>query len=231
MKVTRKENNQGLTYFLSDENKCLKIENHSNGVVWQFFNKDTYDKQDSTDEVYETMLITKENYQIFELFRKLLSDIKTGSIIKPEEIIPEPTFDDEFDVRDVYNVDPYSLTEEDIESLTNHYKNEVAATKNAEIVASPDYEQLYEDGIVTWITGRDIACISETEEGILLEFIRCDQELEGTLKNLLGILSLTFEKSNRLSTPFTRMFTELSEYIPEYHQIHLEELAYKKTKK
>lgn len=81
-------------------------------------------------EVYDTFTITKENYTIYRLFDELMTDAKTGEIFKSEEIIPEPTWDDEFYVGDVFDIDPFTLKEADEEALTNLYKQNKAGEIN-----------------------------------------------------------------------------------------------------
>lgn len=240
MKVIKETHDFGAVYYLNQDEKYLRIIYGGNlDLYWHFINKKSRREETSAyQDVYESMLITKENYTIYRLFEELMSETKNGEIYKPEEIILEPTWNDEFDVRDVYDVGSLPLSEEDEESLTNHYKQEKANEVNERITSSEAYEMLYQDNTITWYSDdapletADIVKISKVEDGFLLEFTRPNLDPEESELHFPGTLSIRFSNSGSrygdLVTLFTRMYNKLSEYEPEYHQIHLEEIAYQK---
>lgn len=240
MKVTKETHDFGAVYYLNQDEKYLRIIYGGNlDLYWHFINKKSRREETSAyQDVYESMLITKENYTIYRLFEELMNETKNGEIYKPEEIIPEPTWDDEFDVRDVYDIGSLPLSEEDEESLTNHYKQEKATEINERLTSSEAYEMLYQDDTITWhsddapLETADIVRISKVEEGFLLEFTRPNLDPEESKLHYPGTITIRFSNSGSrygdLVTLFTRMYNKLSEYEPEYHQIHLEEIAYQK---
>ena len=198
---------------------------------------DIYQTFDNKD-VYETMLITKENYTIYRLFEELIREIQTCEVYKPEEIVLEPTFADEFYVCDVFDVDPFSLSEEDEQSLTEAYRRTKAKEANERIKKTTKYDLLTKDNSITWysddasIEAADVVRLSIVEEGILLEFTRPDLDPAKDQFCYPGLLNIRFSNSgsryDELVNIFNRMYQKLQEYEPVYHQIHLEELDYQK---
>ena len=78
MEVTREKGMEsGYDYILQEDNKILRIAFGSNlDLYWSLTNLDEDKTLDSLyDEQYDTFLITKENYLIYELFKKLVGDI------------------------------------------------------------------------------------------------------------------------------------------------------------
>lgn len=242
MKVFKEEQEFGTSYFLEQDEKYLKIIYGGNlDLYWHFINKKARRENESAYEnVYETMLITKENYTIYQLFSNLLTEAKKCEVYKAEEIIPEPTWDGEFDVRDVYPELPFftELSEEDEISLTNAYKAKKATEVNSRLKNSSEYKSLVQNDSIVWYSDdnekskADIVRISETEEGILLEFTRPNLDPKKDDFHFPGTLTIRFSNSGsrygELVNLFTRMYNNLYEYEPEYHQIHLEELAYQR---
>lgn len=240
MEVRKEEQEFGATYYLTQEDKCLKIIYGGNlDLYWYFFNnKSRKENSLSTTNVYESLLITKENYTIYSLFETLIRETKKGTVFLPYEIELEPTFYDEFDICDIYDIDPFSLDKEDEESLTRHYRQEESTRINKKIQDSFAYRELTKDNAITWhsddapLDYADIVRITEVEEGILLEFTRPNIDTTKIDAPLPGTLSIRFSNSgsrySELVTLFTRMYNRLTNYEPEYHQIHLEELEYQK---
>lgn len=240
MKVTKKQHESGATYYLEQDNKCLKIIYGGNlDLYWFFFNRTTRSENvSSTRDVYESMLITKENYTIYNLFESLLREALSGNVYQPEEVVLEPTFYDEFDICDVYNIDPFSIDKEDEESLTKAYRVECANKQNKKIQDSFEYKELTKDKSITWhsddapLEKADIVKITEVEEGILLEFTRPNLTDEEIKNHLPGTITIRFSNSGSrygdLVNLFNRMYNRLTEYEPIYHQIHLAEIEYQK---
>lgn len=240
MKVFKEEQDFGTTYYLNQDDKYLKIVYGGNlDLYWFFINKKSREENISPyQDVYESMLITKENYTIYQLFERLLREIKTCEIYQPSEVILEPTFFDEFDICDIYDVDPFTLSKEDEISLTNHYRQETADKMNQKIRLSQAYQTLTQNNAITWhsddeqIEKADIVRITETEEGILLEFTRPNLDSKKERQHLPGTIAIRFSNSGSrygaLAHVFNRMYNNLTEYEPDFHQIHLEELEYQK---
>ena len=240
MKVRKEQHDFGSTYYLEQDDKCLKLIYGGNlDLYWYFFNKKARQENVSPyQDVYESMLITKENYTIYSLFESLIRETKSGQVFLPEEVTLEPTFYDEFDICDIYDVDQYSIDDEDRESLTQTYRVSQANKANESFKKSVEYQELTKDNAITWhsddapLNTADIVRITEVEEGILLEFTRPDLDPETSELHFPGTLSIRFSNSGSrygdLVTLFIRMYNRLNEYEPDYHQIHLEEIAYQK---
>lgn len=235
MQVRKEEHGLCPTYYLIEGDTCLKIIYSDNlDLNWYIVSKN----KSSNKAVYESMLITKENYTIYSLFESLIRETQQGRVYLPTEIELEPTFYDEFDICDVYDIDPFSIDEEDEISLTNHYRREESDRINKKIKDSFAYRELTKDNAITWhsddapIEYADMVRITEVEEGILLEFTRPDLDNSKIDIPLPSTLSIRFSNSGsrygELVTLFTRMYNRLTEYEPDYHQIHLEELEYQK---
>lgn len=235
MQVIKEEQGLGSAYYLIEGDTCLKIIYSDNlDLKWCIYNKNNSSRKSS----YESMLITKENYTIYSLFESLIRETQQGRVYLPNEIELEPTFYDEFDICDIYDVDPFSLDEEDEISLTNHYRREESDKMNKMIKDSFAYQDLTQNNAITWrsddgpIESANIVRITEVEEGILVEFIQ--PQLDTTKMDVPSSSSLKIRFANSgsryggLVNLFTRMYNRLTEYEPDYHQIHLEELEYQK---
>lgn len=240
MEVTKEEYEFGASYYLTQDDKCLRIIYGGNlDLYWYFFNKKSRrENTSSIKDVYESMLITKENYTIYSLFERLISETREGKVYLPDEIELEPTFYDTFDIRDIYDVDPFAIDEEDEVSLTEHYRNEESERMNKRIQNSFAYQELTKNNSITWhsddapLEYADMVKITEVEEGILLEFTRPNIDITKVDAPLPGTLSIRFSNSGsrygELVTIFTRMYNRLTEYEPIYHQIHIEEIEHQK---
>lgn len=240
MKVTKEERDFGPAYFLTEGQSTLRISIEGNfDLYWQINNQQSrIENKSAYKDVYETMLITKENYTIYRLFEELIREIQTCEVYKPEEIVLEPTFADELYVCDVFDVDPLSLSEEDEQSLTEAYRRTKAKEANERIKKTTKYDLLTKDNSIIWysddasIETADVVRLSIVEEGILLEFTRPD--LDPTKEQFCypGLLNIRFSNSgsryDELVNIFNRMYQKLQEYEPVYHQIHLEELDYQR---
>lgn len=98
---------------------------------------------------------------------------------------------------------------------------------------------LYQDGVIIWhsddapLESADFLRISQVEDGYLLEFTRPNQIPEKSALHFPGSIDIRFSNSGSrygdLVTLFTRMCNKLNEYDQDYHQIHLEEIAYQKN--
>jgi hypothetical protein len=240
MKVTKEERDFGPAYFLTEGETTLRISLEGNfDLYWQINNQQSRkEKKSAYKDVYETMLITKENYTIYKLFEDLIRELKNCEVYKPEEIVLEPTFADEFDICDIFDIDPFSLSEEDEHSLTESYRRTKAKEANERIKKTTKYDLLTKDSSITWysddasIEAADVVRLSIVEGGILLEFTRPDLDPTKNPFCYPGLLNIRFSNSgsryDELVNIFNRMYQNLQEYEPDYHQIHLEELDYQK---
>ena len=220
MEITRtKGKESGYDYTLKEDNKELRIIFGGNlDLYWSLYITDKSKTLDNLyDEVYETFLITKENYQIYSLFKKLIEDIKQPIVFEPVE-------------------------EELLVGLdSTESEEEKCARMNEDIKRSERYKMLYNGQEIIWHSDDDYyeeadrVKISEVDENILLEFYRPEQTLKTIGFKMPNTVSIRFRNSGSIYDPlnivFMRMYQQLQEYNPDYHQIHLEEIIYKKTLK
>ncbi len=213
MRVILSDNDYGTKdIHLVDENKTLSIVFAGTGDLhWIIRNTDCVELEEYAYDYFE---ITKENYQIYSLFEKLLYDIGTINIFGDEKI--KTSSDVKFQkMRErKYNM--------------SHY-NDL-------------YDS--DDGTVTWVsdeTGFEVAnmvSIKKCEDKFLIEF-RTQPYIEGYDReyNTLGMIGVRFRNSGSRYTPFNvifmRMFRGLQEVddVSDYgHQMHIEEYVYQKGK-
>lgn len=94
------------------------------------------------------------------------------------------------------------------------------------------------DGSITWHSDCDnydecdTLKMSQVDEEFVLEFVH--QTKDFPLYYKPGMFDICFAGKNSRYQPYNRffinMFEKLQDYDPNYHQVHLEELAYKKKK-
>ena len=79
----------GYDYEFTKDNKTLRILFGGNlDLYWSLeTNHDFSSYEEMTKELYDTFTITKENYQIYELFKTLIDDIKSSNVFTPSSEI------------------------------------------------------------------------------------------------------------------------------------------------
>lgn len=148
--------------------------------------------------------ITKEDYEIYSIFDSLYKETIEGNV---------------FDNEEEYNFNDYHF----------NYKESYA------------YERLVKDNKITWISDNGpidsedkFIFYPEDENSYRFDFIRNDKPTDFGFKNALGI-SVRIRNSGSNYNPFNcifmRMFQKLQEVDNDYHQIHFEELEYKRLLK
>ena len=80
-----------------------------------------------------------------------------------------------------------------------------------------------------------VLTIKKEDDQFLLEFTSPKIDDNDFIFRMLGTVSIRFRNSGSTYDPyniiFMRMFNKLQDYDPEYHQMHIEELVYKRTLK
>ena len=196
---------------LIDSDNIFKIMFGSSGdLYWYLYDKNNTKvfKKCKTGKFY----ITKENYEIYELFNQLYNDIKECN---------------------VFNVDEWDMincgTEEIKEKYTeNQQSNNLLKKGNA-------YKLLFNNNIISWHSDdclygdANIVNIIKDDEQFILDFHFLQES------SIFMGSSIRFRNSGSTYSPFNiifmRMYNKLQNYDAEYHQIHLEEYNYQKTKK
>lgn len=229
MEVTRQKGTEsGFDYSIQKDNKILRIVFASNlDLYWTLTNLDADKSLDNLyDEQYETFLITRENNYIYELFKKLIEDIKTPRVYEPA---PK-----------VEGTDPEIA--ELLEEMNHGESEEERCNRwNEELKKSERYRKLYDGENIRWHSDDDYyadadrVMISELDDTILLEFYRPENTLKTLGFRIPGTLTIRFRNSGSTYDPlnivFMKMYQQLQQYDPDNHQIHIEEIEYQKKLK
>ncbi len=214
----------GYDYEFIKDNKVLRIIFGGNlDLYWSLdTNKKYTTYEEAIKELYDTFTITKENYQIYSLFKDLLDNIKSSNIFTP---ICEPV-----------------LTEDDevIELPPTHEELERTKRLNESLKEHGAYQRIIDGEAITWHSDEepyeiaDVLRMSEVDDCIVLEFLR--PELTGEKMGIRrpSTICIRFRNSGSYYDPFNiafmRMYNELQKFDPEYdkeyHQIHIEELPH-----
>lgn len=222
--IRYKGQESGYTYEFEEDNKTFIISFAPNlDLYWTLKIKKDYPNFEETQkEIYDTFLITKENYQIYSLFKTLIDDVKSSNVYNPNKecVITE---DDEVEFL------PPSIEE------INRTKK-----RNEELKREYGYQRLVKGDTIEWHSDEedyqiaDVVRISEQDENILLEFYRPELTPEKFGLRCAGTVTIRFRNSGSYFLPFNVVFMKhynaLQEFDPEldkeYHQIHIEELPY-----
>lgn len=227
MNITKIQSEHGYSDFhIEKDNKRLGIVFGGNGDLYWILDNNKIDpvsydeyKKELESPYQDIFIITKENYYIYQLFDELIQDIEDSRIFIPTENELELEFD--------------FLVEEKKETSEERCKR-----LNEEHKKYFRYKLLFQDGIICWHSDEHIyedadrVKIYRLNDEIILEFSRPPVKREEQIYHMPGRIGVRFRNSGSTYDPyniiFMRMFQKLQEYIPEYHQIHLEELEYQK---
>lgn len=230
MKITRSKGMEsGYDYEFVEDNKTFSIIFGGNlDLYWSLTtNQEFTSYEDMIKELYDTFTITKENYQIYSLFKTLIDEIKSSKVYLPS---PECVVTDDDEV--VFVPPSYNQIVE-------------LNQTNEDLKAQAGYKRILEDGVITWHSDdepykiADVLQISEQDDKIILEFYRPELTDDKFSLRQPGTISIRFRNSGSYYLPFNivfmRMYNKLQEFDPdldhEYHQIHFEELPYQLKKK
>ena len=191
-------------FYLTKDDKTLKIHYSGNLDLYLMLSNDKLLSIDKNTIMHFD--ITKENYEIFQLFDSLYKDIISGNIFKE---------------------DIYIYKEFNSYDYTKSYEYRILVDDDHNIVWISD------DGPVDLEDALKISKIDD--DTYRLYFFRNDKSLDFGFKSSTNI-SVRIRNSGSRYNPFNclfmRMFQELQNINPDYHQIHLEEIEYiKKLKK
>lgn len=225
MEITRYKNREsGYDYEFTQNNKTLRIVFGGNlDLYWSLETNQEYNSyEDMIKELYDTFLITKENYQIYSLFKKLIDDVKNSNVYTPS---PEYKTDED---EELIQVPPSPKQLKEVKERNEELKNREG------------YKRIISGDSLIWhsddesIDIADTLKISEIDDKILLEFYRPELTGEKSAIRRPNVISIRFRNSGSYYLPynvvFMRMYNELQSFDPELdyecHQIHFEELPY-----
>lgn len=232
MEITRdyKEKEGYYNYYFHEDNKKFSIIFGGNlDLYWTINELKERDKNLTPEEIRQemyseskyTFVITKENYFIYSLFENLYNEIKDSKIFVSiiEGQSKDALQDDNLDF---------------LKSVSGEEKNKWYKTRSA-------YQMLYDGEIIEWHSDdddyhkADRVSIKKDNNTYILEFTCPNLEDDDFIYRRQGSASIRFRNSGSTYDPyniiFMRMFNKLQEYNPEYHQIHFEEISYKRILK
>ena len=178
-------------------------------LYWSIDNKDFISLQD--DVPAKSFNITKENYYIYALFEKLYEDIKNCNIYT-------------LGYFDFWNA-------ETIADIQNIIKDHESSNNN--LKKYEGYKDLFQDNIINWHSDEfpydsaSFVTIEKQDESFIVTFHKSKKEDFRFLT-----YAIRFRNSGSRYKPFNmafmKMYQELINYEPDYHQIHIEEYLYQK---
>ena len=196
------DNNSWHNYFFANGEDELGILFAGNGDL--YFNSGFH-----RDIEEATFVVDKQNMFLYALLEDLFDDFEKCEIFK----VGRPRF-----------TTPEELQER-IELINN---------MNQRLRDSELYKRVYSNNTITWVS--DDSMSTDPEEA---NIVRVTKEEERFVfhftyheRDLISSRSIRFRNSGSRYEPFNlimmKFFNKLQEYVPEYHQIHLEEFAYDK---
>lgn len=185
---------------LVDDNKRLSIQLMNNGdLYWKII--------DNTNSIIKKFEITRENYQIYELYEILYNDIK---------------------YKNIYNIDneKNECTSNDLlKKFYSNYENK----KNH----ISDYDYFCSDNSITWVSDNNnydissVVTIFKEEDKFILLFNLRDYQSKNIIK-----FSNSESRYKPYNICFMRHYRNLYNLEVNKNQIHIEEYLYlKKVKK
>lgn len=177
-------------------------------------NLDLYWSLSNINEFSNTyeMIITKENYRIYELFLTLYTDIKNCNVRKEYEDC----------------IERCASLDELIE-----YKRSVEEYNNSlRLIAENDEQILFKNGVVEWHSddfvydnANVLKIIKQDEDSFIIRIE--SKEKEKHSRNVIRIAN-SGSRYKRFNVIFMEMYHKLQAYDPEDTQIHIEEYMYQK---
>ena len=185
---------------LVDDNKRLSIQLMNNGdLYWKII--------DNTNSIIKKFEITRENYQIYELYEILYNDIK---------------------YKNIYNIDneKNECTSNDLlKKFYSNYENKKNHIR--------DYDYFCSDNSITWVSDNNnydissVVTIFKEEDKFILLFNLRDYQSKNIIK-----FSNSESRYKPYNICFMRHYRNLYNLEVNKNQIHIEEYLYlKKVKK
>ena len=166
-------------------------------IYWIYDNQNFFDAKE--DPMYDKLIITKEDLDIYNIFNKLYEDLINCHIYTPDKC----GFIQNWDTED----------------------KERCKLLNEIIKQEPRYNNLVKESVITWYSDEDyksiaeIVRISKTEENIVIEFIRQSKRDGQNRIRLPGLYSIRFRMDGSSYEPcnivFWRHFDNLQKYEPQ----------------
>lgn len=222
MRLSKRKSDFGTDISLVEDNKELSFVYGGNlDLYWTLHSDDT--------TVDNTFTITKENYQVYQLFEELFMDIDTINIF--------------------YEDVPFYLdsSEEIREYLKRKEEEQEEDKKRYRLYNSSHYNDLYnsKNQTITWYSDETSSKVSnyliirKADEEFIIEFHTQDniKGYDDDFKSKFHI-PIRFRNSGSSYDPFNLIFMKMYNSMKEVddvndanHQIHIEEYLYQKVKR
>jgi hypothetical protein len=228
MKLTKKENEHGLSIFLTEGDKELGFWFGGNGdLYWHIYNRS---KHGDTKDKEESFTITKENYGVYRLFDRLFRDIDDINIFDNDDEVPF-----------------YLETQQEIDEYLQEQRERREEDKvRCREYNHANYHELYDkdNQVITWYsdeTAHPVANylkIKRGEETFEVEmFTQPHQQGYDRDFGTSNYIPIRFRNSGSRYDPFNIVFMrmyndmhEVDDILDNGHQIHLEEYLYEQKK-
>ena len=206
IQVTKEKNYMGSLDIRLKINENITLDIVFGGVgdvYWIYDNQNFFDAKE--DPMYDKLLITKEDIDIYNIFNELYEDLIDGKIYIPDKC-------------------------EFIEGW-NEEEEKRCNSSNKRIKESPRYNKLVKDGTITWYSDEEykeiaeILRISKKDEIIVIEFIRQSIKDELGQHRLPGWYSIRFRMDGSTYEPCNIVFWRHYDNLQKY------EITKEKTKK
>ena len=223
MKVIKKVSEHGLNIFIQEDHEYIEFSFGGNGDLYLIIRS-----QMANDE--RSFIITKENYEIYDLFLKLFYDIENINIYDEEDYIP-----------------PYIEDEDERQEYLDEYNKKIEEEKKKyRIYNYSNYNELFdkENDTITWYSDEtahkvaNILKIKKEKESFRLTFI-IQPYIEGFDEDFYSAyyIPIRFRNSGSSYDPFNIVFMRMYNDMKEIndvndigHQIHMEEYIYNQNK-
>ena len=206
IQVTKEKNYMGSLDIRLKINENITLDIVFGGVgdvYWIYDNQNFFDAKE--DPMYDKLLITKEDIDIYNIFNELYEDLINGKIYIPDKC-------------------------EFIEGW-NEEEEKRCNSSNKRIKESPRHNKLVKDGIITWYSDEEykeiaeILRISKKDEIIVIEFIRQSIKDELGQHRLPGWYSIRFRMDGSTYETCNIVFWRHYDNLQKY------EIIKEKTKK
>ena len=208
--ITKRKDESGYHFTFDNGEQEFSIFFSGNlDLYWIINNKEFVPIYENTST--KEFLITKENYYIYLLFEKLYNEVKNCEC---------------FTLYD-YELDWCETEEEKQEKIKEKER------MNNSLKKDERYKSLFHDNIIEWrcddfpYDEASYVTVKKNIEAFKLTFNK-----SGDGDFMYQTYGVRFRNSGSRYTPFNvifmRMYQELINYDPDYHQIHIEEYLYQK---
>ena len=224
MRVLKEKDDFGLTVSFIENVKYLAFSYRGNGdLYWAIYNKE------KNNNGYESFLITKENYEVFNIFKELFNDIENINIFDYEEI---PLYIEDISEKRAYLIERKKELEEDKIRYRLYNRS--------------NYNSLFDstNRVITWYSDEvakevaNILKIKEQADSFKIEFfIQKDKKGYDRDFHSNKYIPIRFRNSGSSYEPFNLVFMKMYNKLcsiddvnDDNHQIHIEEYLYNKEK-